>query len=155
MKYPAEDNFINSIVGEGTHFRGQLEPAGLLRIDGDFTGSIRSGGKVLIGKHGRADCSIEAATVVIGGVIRGSVYASEKVIVLSTGLVLGNIYSPRLVAEEGVLMDGEFSIRGDRAAEEPLPVRTKPMRTNSFLTAPEPVETAARSTLHYSLQAGA
>ena len=42
--------FVNSIVGEGTRFNGELDLNGLLRIDGDFTGTIKTTGKVLVGK---------------------------------------------------------------------------------------------------------
>lgn len=133
MQYGTDDAFINSIVGEGTHVRGHIELSGLLRIDGDFTGSIRSEGKVLIGKNGRADCTVEAAVVVIGGVIRGTIYASEKVIVLATGMVLGNVYCPRLIAEPGVLMDGQFVVRGDAMADGVLPVRDGNSRASFWL----------------------
>lgn len=108
----AEDAYINSIVGEGTHFRGHLELSGLLRVDGDFSGSIKTSGKVIIGRNGRADCTIEAGTVVVGGVLRGSIYAAETVIVLSSALVLADIHAPRLVAEEGVLLHGVMEISG-------------------------------------------
>jgi cytoskeletal protein CcmA (bactofilin family) len=109
--FEADDNYINSIVGEGTHFRGHLQLSGLLRIDGDFSGSIATSGKVLVGKNGRADCTIEADTVVVGGILRGAIYATQKVIVLSSALILGNIQAPRLIAEEGVLIDGVLAIR--------------------------------------------
>jgi cytoskeletal protein CcmA (bactofilin family) len=105
-----EDAFINSLVGEGTHFKGDLQLNGLFRIDGDFTGTITTKDKVLIGKKGRADCIINAGTVVVGGVFRGSIYSEEKVIVLSSAVVIGNIYAPRLIVEEGVLIDGSFVI---------------------------------------------
>ncbi|MFP3958551.1 MAG: polymer-forming cytoskeletal protein [Spirochaetaceae bacterium] len=126
MGYNSEDSFINSIVGEGTHFRGHLELAGLLRIDGDFTGSIKTKGKVLVGKDGRADCNIEAGTVVVGGVVRGTIASTEKVIVLASGMVIGDIYAARLVVEEGVIIDGTLSIRGDGA--EPRGERFSPRR---------------------------
>ncbi|MBT3276072.1 MAG: polymer-forming cytoskeletal protein [Spirochaetales bacterium] len=106
-----DGSFINSIVGEGTAFRGELHLSGLLRIDGDFSGTIRTSGKVLIGKSGRAECTIRANTVVIGGVVRGNIYADEKVIVLSTGMMIGNIRSPRLIAEEGVILNGNCLIK--------------------------------------------
>ena len=102
--------FVNSIVGEGTRFNGELELNGLLRIDGDFTGSIKTAGKVLVGKNGRAKCTISASTVVIGGAVRGDIYSSEKVIVLSSGIIQGNIFTPRLIVEEGVILDGNCSI---------------------------------------------
>ena len=96
-----DGTYINSIVGEGTTFRGELRLAGLLRIDGDFAGSITTEGKVLVGKNGRAECTIKAGTVVVGGVVRGNIVSAEKVMVLSTGMVIGNISTPRLVVEEG------------------------------------------------------
>lgn len=109
--FAGDENYINSIVGEGTHFRGHLQLSGLLRIDGDFSGSISTSGKVLVGKFGRADCTVEADTVVVGGILRGAIYATEKVIVLASAIILGNIYSPRLIAEEGVLIDGSLVVR--------------------------------------------
>ncbi len=106
----ADDAFINSIIGEGTRFKGEFDLNGLLRIDGDFTGVIRTRGKVLVGQNGRAECTLHAGTVVIGGVLRGEIVSTEKVIILSTGLVLGNISTPRLIVEEGVIFNGSCRI---------------------------------------------
>lgn len=106
----ADGSFINSIVGEGTRFRGELDLNGLLRIDGDYSGTIRTPGKVLVGKNGRAECTIKAGTVVIGGVVKGNVFSSEKVIILSTGMIIGNVSSPRLIVEEGVVVNGNCII---------------------------------------------
>jgi cytoskeletal protein CcmA (bactofilin family) len=98
--------FINSIVGEGTKFVGDLELMGLLRIDGDFIGTITTNGKVLIGKNGRAECTITADTVVIGGVVKGDIVCKEKVVILSTGMLIGNVSTPRLISEDGVILNG-------------------------------------------------
>lgn len=106
-----DGSFINSIIGEGTTFQGDLELNGLLRIDGDFSGTIRTDGKVLVGINGRAECTVDAGTVVIGGIVKGNVIAREKVLILSTGLMIGNIQAPRLIAEEGVLINGSFTVR--------------------------------------------
>ncbi len=105
-----DDAFINSIIGEGTRFKGEFDLNGLLRIDGDFTGVIRTKGKVLVGKNGRAECTLNAGTVVVGGVLRGEIISTEKVIILSTGLVLGNITTPRLIMEEGVIFNGSCKV---------------------------------------------
>jgi cytoskeletal protein CcmA (bactofilin family) len=147
MGYNSEDSFINSIVGEGTHFRGHLELAGLLRIDGDFSGSIKTKGKVLVGKDGRADCNIDAGTVVIGGIVRGTVSSSEKVIILSSAMVVGDVYAPRLIAEEGVVIDGTLSIRGEgeTTRSEDAAARRNLRVAGSPRYAAPPVEQAARS----------
>ena len=108
-----EDTIVNSIIGEGTRFRGNIELNGLLRIDGDFTGTIRTEGKVLIGKHGRAECNIIAHTVVIGGMVHGTVSATAKLIILSTAMVIGDVYSPSLTIEEGGILQADFAVYPD------------------------------------------
>jgi cytoskeletal protein CcmA (bactofilin family) len=113
-----DGTFINSIVGEGTTFKGDLNLQGLLRIDGDFTGSIKTPGKVLIGKNGRAECTINSSVVVVGGVVKGNVYASESVIALSTGMILGNVIAPQFIAEEGVLLNGKCVVNHTKSEEE-------------------------------------
>ncbi len=105
-----DGTFINSIIGEGTRFDGDLTLSGLLRIDGDFSGKINTTGKVLIGKNGRARCTVHGDTIVIGGILKGDIVASGKVIILSTGMVIGNISAPKLVAEDGVVIHGSFRI---------------------------------------------
>ena len=115
---PLESTLVNSIVGSGTFFKGTITVSGLLRIDGDFRGEVKTDGRVIIGRDGRADCTIDAATVVIGGVFRGTIYAREKVIALESAIVTGNIYSPRLIGEFGVVLDGALHIRGVEAALE-------------------------------------
>ncbi len=112
------DSLVNSVVGAGTHFRGDLELAGLLRIDGDYSGTIRTSGKVIIGSSGRADCTIEASVVVIGGIFKGEIYCTANVIVLASAIVIGNLYSPRMVAEEGTLIHGSCVVTGIEAFEK-------------------------------------
>ena len=114
-----EDSYINSIIGEGTRFNGDFDLNGLLRIDGDFCGTVRTKGKVLVGKNGRAECTVYAGTVVIGGIIRGNIFADEKVVILSTGIVLGNINSPRFIVEEGVIFNGNCKIIRDKKEKVP------------------------------------
>ena len=119
-----ETSLVNSIVGSGTFFRGNIHVSGLLRVDGDFAGGIKTSGRVIIGRGGRADCTVDAATVVIGGAFRGTIYASEKVIALESALIIGNIYSPRIIAEAGVVLDGAMHIRGDSHEESETSVRS-------------------------------
>lgn len=125
MAYSEEEGYVNSLVGEGSHFRGHIEVSGLFRIDGDFSGSVKTSGRVLVGRNGRADCEIEAGTVVVAGVVRGTMYCSEKLILLSSAIVFGKAFAPRLIAEEGVLLDGEFSIRPEYGQPQAEPAQRR------------------------------
>lgn len=114
-----ENSYINSLVGKGTRFDGELNLTGLLRIDGDFTGSINTEDKVLIGRSGRVKCSISAGSVIIGGVVKGNIFSTGKVVVLSTGMVLGNIKAPSIIIEQGVVFNGKCHVlAGDQREYE-------------------------------------
>ncbi len=115
-----EGGLINSIIGAGTKFKGEFELSGVLRIDGDFTGSVRTKGRVFISSTGRAECVMHAGNVVVGGIVRGDIYSSEKVTILSTGMVIGTITTPRLVIEDGVIFNGVCKVFKDslETAEE-------------------------------------
>jgi len=106
----AEDNIVNSIIGEGSEFKGEFKINGLLRIDGSFKGTIETEGKVLIGQAGEALTDIHARLVVVGGSVKGNIFATERVIFLSTGRISGNIITPSLVMEDGVSFEGNCTI---------------------------------------------
>lgn len=106
----SEDNIVNSIIGEGSEFKGEFKINGLLRIDGRFKGTIETDGKVLIGKSGEAITDIKASIVIIGGLVQGNIFAGERVVMLSSGHVKGNVITPSLVMEEGVIFEGNCVI---------------------------------------------
>ncbi|HNR88980.1 MAG TPA: polymer-forming cytoskeletal protein [Spirochaetota bacterium] len=106
----AEDNIVNSIIGEGSEFKGEFKVNGLLRIDGKFKGTIETEGKVLIGKSGEAVTDIKASIVIIGGLVEGNIFAGERVVMLSSGQVRGNVITPSLVMEDGVVFEGNCVI---------------------------------------------
>lgn len=112
--YTNGESLVNSIIGEGTTLHGDFKLNGLLRIDGTFFGKVRTSGKVLIGKNGLADGEIVAGTVVIGGKVKGEIIATERITLLSTGVLIGNIVTPRLIIEEGVVFDGKCEIVEDK-----------------------------------------
>ena len=105
-----EDNIVNSIIGEGSEFKGEFKINGLLRIDGRFQGTIETDGKVLIGQSGEVVTDIKARHVVVGGQIRGNIFATERVVFLSTGKINGNIITPSLIMEDGVNFEGNCTI---------------------------------------------
>lgn len=109
-KIKSSDFTINSILGENTTLKGHFVIKGPLRIDGNFSGRIDSDGKVIIGKNGRAECVIIGKSVIVGGTVKGDIYAEEKVLVLKTGEIIGNIYSTSITMEDGVIFNGKCKI---------------------------------------------
>ena len=111
MQEIQEEEFaVNSIIGEGSEFTGEFKLTGLLRIDGKFKGLIQTDGKILIGKSGFVDTDIRARIVVVGGEVRGNIYATERVVLLSTCRLYGDVITPKLMIEEGVLFEVKCTV---------------------------------------------
>jgi hypothetical protein len=54
--------------------------------------------------------NITGTAVTIGGVVSGSVLASDRVVILATGVVLGDIITQRIQADEGCLLHGQVTV---------------------------------------------
>lgn len=116
---------INSIVGSGTEYQGLMNITGPLRIDGTYIGKVNSTGKVYIGKHGKAEAMILANNVVVGGYVKGDIYAEKNVIVLKSAQIDGNIYTCSVNMDDGVLFNGECRILGSSEMKDLLLLKRK------------------------------
>lgn len=112
------DALVNTLVGAGSAVDGDLEVDGMLRIDGTLRGSARATGKVVVGSSGRVEASIRAKSAIIGGLVRGDLYVTDNARLLSGAVVLGNVFAPRLEAEEGAVIHGDIEVSGRPANAE-------------------------------------
>jgi cytoskeletal protein CcmA (bactofilin family) len=99
---------IESVIGPSLIVKGEIQSSGTLRIDGVVEGSITSKGTVLIANDGVVKADIKADHVVIGGKIHGNVTARERVEILPTGNLNGDITTVAygLVVSEGAIFEG-------------------------------------------------
>ena len=105
-----EESF--TFLGKGAQFKGIISFEGTIRIDGKLEGEIHTKGTLVLGEHAVIEGDISADVVVSGGRITGNIIASEKVQLLSTGIVLGTIKTPLLSIEEGVRFSGTCDVEG-------------------------------------------
>jgi cytoskeletal protein CcmA (bactofilin family) len=91
---------------------GDIDVNGILRIDGDVRGTVRVTGKIIVGAAGRIDAPIRAKSAIIGGKVKGDVYVSERLRVLSGGVVIGNVFAPLFEADDGTIVHGDMAVTG-------------------------------------------
>jgi cytoskeletal protein CcmA (bactofilin family) len=106
------DSLVNSIIGAGSAVDGDIDVDGLLRVDGDLRGTLRVTGKVVIGATGRVEAPIRAKSAIVGGTVKGDIYVSERLRILAGGVVIGNVFAPRLDAEDGTIIHGDVAVTG-------------------------------------------
>ena len=105
-----EDLSVNTIIGPGTSVSGDIESGGFTRMDGNVLGDVKAKGRVVIGERARMKSNVSGTFVTVGGVVFGNVLASERLVVLSTGLVMGDIITRRIQADEGCLIHGRVRV---------------------------------------------
>ncbi len=98
---------ISTTLGKETAFNGVMRFKDSLKIDGSFTGEIVSSGFLYIENGANVTANIKVGSVVIGGVVRGNVEATEKLEMLTTGKVYGNIKTAKLKIADGVVFEGK------------------------------------------------
>ena len=106
----AKTDTPNCVIGDGSIFDGRFSVNGSILIEGKFTGDIRTDDHLIVGPSGRVRTDIVARRVTIAGTLIGNISASEEVTLLHTGKVLGNITTPRLNVEAGVITEGKVTI---------------------------------------------
>jgi cytoskeletal protein CcmA (bactofilin family) len=104
------DFSLNTIIGPGAWVRGDIDSAGFTRIDGSVQGDVRAQGRVIIGEQARMKSNVSGTSITIGGIVYGNVHASERVIILSTALILGDIVTRRIQADDGCLIHGKVVV---------------------------------------------
>ena len=97
---------INAFLGVNTEFEGKLTFTGAVRIDGHFKGEISTGGTLIVGETAIIESDVNASHIIVNGEIRGNVNAEERMEIHTSGKVTGNIQTPVLVINEGVVFNG-------------------------------------------------
>jgi len=101
---------INSFVGEGTSFKGEISSSGSLHVMGEVTGSINVNGDVFIGAKGRLTGDITGGRVVVSGIVDGNIFSRKGCELLKTGKVNGEITCDKLLIEEGASYQGKVNV---------------------------------------------
>ncbi len=103
----------SNVIGEKSFFSGSFNINGSLRIDGRFEGKTLKADQLYIGPQGRVKTTIEAVSVIVEGLIIGNINATSRVLLMPTAKVFGDIRTPELIIQNGVLLEGRCTIAND------------------------------------------
>jgi cytoskeletal protein CcmA (bactofilin family) len=98
---------ISTTLGRETDFNGVMRFRDSLKIDGTFSGEIVSGGFLYVEQGASITANIRVGSVVVGGTVKGNIEATEKLEMLATGKVYGNIRTAKLKIADGVVFEGK------------------------------------------------
>jgi cytoskeletal protein CcmA (bactofilin family) len=108
---PPPPGQVETVIGPTTNFKGSVQNDGGLRVEGILEGSVETGGNLIVGEEAKVMADIVAYNVSVAGTIKGNVKAN-RVEVLSTGHVWGDITVKSFLVDEGGFISGEIIMEG-------------------------------------------
>ncbi|MBL8966666.1 MAG: polymer-forming cytoskeletal protein [Spirochaetaceae bacterium] len=113
-------------LGAETSFSGTLRFKDSLRIRGKFEGEIEATGRLYIDADAVVTARrIRATSVTVGGTVRGDIEAADRIEMLPTAKIYGNVRTAKLRIADGVVFEGACEMIRDPAGFTPFAVRDK------------------------------
>jgi cytoskeletal protein CcmA (bactofilin family) len=95
-----------TFLGKDTRFEGKLRFQGTMRIDGHFKGEVSAQGNLIVGEDALVEGELRVTYASVSGEVHGDIIAEQRVDLRAPSKVFGNIQSPAVVMEEGVIFEG-------------------------------------------------
>lgn len=99
-------------IGKSVCVRGEISGREDLFVDGEVEGTVElSGHGLTVGPNGRIRANIQARAIVVFGKIEGNVRGEERVELRKSAVVLGDIFTQRIMIEDGAFLKGGIDIQ--------------------------------------------
>jgi cytoskeletal protein CcmA (bactofilin family) len=103
---------ISTLLGRGSEFEGKLTFEGTVRIDGRLSGEIFSDDVLVVGEGAEVHAEIDVGEIIVQGMIVGNIKAKRSVEIHAPGRVRGDITTPSLQIDKGVVFEGRCHMDG-------------------------------------------
>ena len=97
---------LTGVLEKGAHFEGTLAFSGCFHVNGTVTGKVVTPDMLVVGETGKVQGEIEAGVVIIYGTVEASIRARHRVEFRRPAVFRGEMSSPSLKVEDGVLFEG-------------------------------------------------
>lgn len=123
---------VHATIGATIHIKGDVSGDENLTIDGTVEGTVTiKQHNIQVGKNGRLLADVRAKVIRVEGHVDGNLHADEQVVIRASGVVRGNVVSPRLTMEDGCSFKGSVDMEG---RSERKPMAEKPVSADETPT---------------------
>ncbi len=103
---------VDTLVGANTRISGDLHFSGGCHVDGTVNGSVTadpdSKSALSISEEGNVEGGVTVPYVVLNGIVRGDVFANQRVELGPTARVIGNVYYNLIEMAIGAEINGKL-----------------------------------------------
>jgi len=106
----AQPAFEGTFLGPKTSIEGTVTGSEPVLIEGHVKGAINLSGDLRIGTQARVEAKVHARNVMVEGRLNGDVTADDRVELIASSTVDGNIKAPKIVVAEGARFRGNVDM---------------------------------------------
>lgn len=99
-------------LDRGSKIAGKISFEGPAQIDGEVNGEINAKDSLTIGESAAVTAQIRAVSVCVAGKVSGDIVATQRIELLPSAKLNGNITAPELSIQDGALFEGHCLIEG-------------------------------------------
>src|SRR5689334_670485 len=103
---------ITTLLGRGSAFEGKLTFEGTVRVDGKFKGEVFSDDVLVVGEGAYVEAEIDVGEIIVQGTVVGNIKAKRSIEIHAPGRVKGDIHTPSLQIDKGVVFEGRSFMEG-------------------------------------------
>ena len=110
-KSPIEQSKEQAVIGPSISIKGELSGEEDLMIQGRVEGKIDlKKNNVTVGRNGHIKGDIYGKVISIEGEVQGNLFGEEKIVIRESGVVRGNMRTPRFSLEDGAKFKGSIDM---------------------------------------------
>jgi cytoskeletal protein CcmA (bactofilin family) len=101
----------NSYLGPGLRIKGEVTGNEDLTLDSNVEGLVSIGGfRLTVGPNAKLEADLTAREAMISGKVVGNISASDRIEVMKSASIEGNVSTGRIVIEEGAYFSGDLVV---------------------------------------------
>jgi len=117
----SEEGKASTIIAKGTKITGNIDMEGSVRIDGYVKGKLKTTETLTVGKTGEVEGEVQVKEAVVGGKVKGTLTASQKVVLENRASIFGDVTTGVFVIKEGGVFHGKCSMKeGEEVDRQPV-----------------------------------
>jgi cytoskeletal protein CcmA (bactofilin family) len=114
-----------TFIGPNVTVDGKVTGNELVLIEGTVRGEINLAGDLRIGTQARIEAKVHAKNVTVEGKLTGDVTADDRVELVASATVDGNIKAPKIIVAEGARFRGSVDMGSARPKESSETAKAK------------------------------
>ena len=105
-----ESTRAETVISGDVEITGTIKTSGAIQFDGKLEGDLNCDGLATIGKSAVIKGNITVDAVALEGSVTGNIVAKDRIQLLATAKVQGDIKAKRLTVEDGVTFIGRSEV---------------------------------------------